>query len=111
MAQCQPRLLYRLLCLGHPKPSFPSKAESLRREKETLNSDLEVGEMTALPQFGVQILKANTRRGSASWQRGTCRFDSEHLIPERASYPLRFHPLLGKSLKGPLISLLGDEAS
>lgn len=55
--------------------------------------------MTALPRFRVPTLAAHTRKGRATWHRGTCWFDTEHLIPERARYPLGFHPLLWKVLR------------
>lgn len=55
--------------------------------------------MTALPRFRVPTLTAHTRKGRATWHRGTCWFDTEHLIPERARYPLGFHPLLWKVLR------------
>lgn len=97
VAQCEPSPPPPLL--RSPRALLLSKVESLKWGKETLNSDLEGGEMTASPQSRVQTLTANTRKGTDSWQRGNCWFDTGHLIPERASYPLGFHPLLWKVLR------------
>lgn len=43
--------------------------------------------------------------------RGTCWCDTDHLILKEQGSPLGFILCFGKSLKGPLISLLENEVS